>query len=375
MQASSAPSKSAPPVAADPAQVLRRELDRRERVLHLVRHLARHLRPGGQAVAALEVAALAVEVAGHLVEGLDERRCSSSRLVGGHARRQVALGDAPGGRRERADRARDAAGHASGRAARPGRRNTSEASRIVRSRSSHRRLHLALARGPAGSRGRPGFGRRGARGTEATRYEKPPMRSVRSADGLALEHERAVDRARDARAPAGPRRTARACSRRRRRPPSKTSRSLRMRLATQTRAASVTGSRAGRPRRAGSSAKSSTALRATAARSSACSLRLAAAGGPPRSFRTTTCSTATGTTASTVKATKSRSAKRRSTCAPDRGSESSRPAERACAAPSGAASASSADQGKAADRLHQVRGVAPRPAARVGEHVARVAAR
>ena len=72
VQASRVAAKSTLRVAADPAQVLGRELDRRERVLHLVGDLARHLRPGGQAVAALEVAALPVEVAGHLVEGLHE---------------------------------------------------------------------------------------------------------------------------------------------------------------------------------------------------------------------------------------------------------------------------------------------------------------
>ena len=41
------------------AQVLRGELDGGQRVLDLVRDLARHVRPGGEAVAALEVAALA----------------------------------------------------------------------------------------------------------------------------------------------------------------------------------------------------------------------------------------------------------------------------------------------------------------------------
>src|SRR4029453_17351192 len=100
-------------VAVDALQVLRRELNRCQGVLDLVSHLARHLRPGRQAITALELPPLPVEVAGHLVEGFDEgEELVSARR--GDARIEVPPRDTLRGAREIAQRPRDAARHGVG---------------------------------------------------------------------------------------------------------------------------------------------------------------------------------------------------------------------------------------------------------------------
>jgi len=53
-------------------RVLGRELDRRQRVLDIVRHLPRHVRPCVEALRAFEFRPLALEVGGHLVEVFDQ---------------------------------------------------------------------------------------------------------------------------------------------------------------------------------------------------------------------------------------------------------------------------------------------------------------
>ena len=208
MQASSVAAKSTPPVAPDAPQVLGRELDRRERVLHLVRHLAGHLGPGGQAVAALEVAPLAVQVAGHLVEGLDQ----PLQLVlagGADAGGEVALRDAAGGLGELADGAGDAPGHRLGEQRRPGRRRRPRPGGWCGRGPPPWPPPRAGAR-PGAARGCP------ARRCPAARAPTPPgrrsRRSARCAGWTAGPRARARGTRRPTRAaPAGRRRTARAC--------------------------------------------------------------------------------------------------------------------------------------------------------------------
>ena len=65
------------------AQVLGRELDRRQRVLDLVRDLPRHLGPGLEPVRALELIALRLQLGRHAVERVDQ----AAQLVGRCARR------------------------------------------------------------------------------------------------------------------------------------------------------------------------------------------------------------------------------------------------------------------------------------------------
>ena len=165
---SSVAAKSAPPVGVDAPQVLGGELDRRQRVLDLVGHLARHLGPGGQPVAALEVAPLPVQVAGHLVEGLDQvaqlvlaRRASRAPRGRRAAMRRVASVRSRIGPEMR--RAIDWA--SSGR----GRRNRIEARRIGAVQVVEHGLDLALRAAPAGSRGSPARPPRERTGTETTR--------------------------------------------------------------------------------------------------------------------------------------------------------------------------------------------------------------
>ncbi len=54
------------------AEVLGIQLDRRQRVLDVVRDLPRHVGPGRQPVRALELDALPLQIGGHPVEGFDE---------------------------------------------------------------------------------------------------------------------------------------------------------------------------------------------------------------------------------------------------------------------------------------------------------------
>ena len=68
------------------AQVLGRQLDRRQRVLDLVRDLPRHLGPRLEPVRAFELAALRLQLGGHAVEGVDQ----PPQLVGRLARRSRA---------------------------------------------------------------------------------------------------------------------------------------------------------------------------------------------------------------------------------------------------------------------------------------------
>ena len=92
------------------AQVLGRQLDRRERVLDLVRDLPRHLGPRLEAVRAFELHALRLELRGHAVEGVDE----PPQLVGGldgNLRVEVAARDAPRRARQPPDRIGDPLGH------------------------------------------------------------------------------------------------------------------------------------------------------------------------------------------------------------------------------------------------------------------------
>ena len=80
-------------IDVDAPRVLGGQLDRRQRVLDVVRHLPRHVGPGLEALRALELGALALQIVGHLVEILDQ----PPQLVGrcrGNPRVEVAAGDA-----------------------------------------------------------------------------------------------------------------------------------------------------------------------------------------------------------------------------------------------------------------------------------------
>ena len=92
------------------AQVLGRQLDRRQRILDLVRDLPRHLGPGLEPVRAFELLALRLELGGHAVERVDQ----PAQLVGrshGDPRVEVAARDPPGRARQPAHRIGDALGH------------------------------------------------------------------------------------------------------------------------------------------------------------------------------------------------------------------------------------------------------------------------
>ena len=97
-------------IRVDAPQVFRRQLDRRQRVLDLVRDLARHLGPGLEAMRALELIALRLQLRRHAVERVDQ----PAQLVGradGDARVEVAARDAAGRARQLPDRIGDALGH------------------------------------------------------------------------------------------------------------------------------------------------------------------------------------------------------------------------------------------------------------------------
>ena len=97
-------------IGVDAAQVLGGELDRRQRVLDLVRDLPRHLGPRLEPVRAFELIALRLQLRRHAVERVDE----PAQLVGrshGDPRVEVAARDAPGGARQLPDRIGDALGH------------------------------------------------------------------------------------------------------------------------------------------------------------------------------------------------------------------------------------------------------------------------
>ena len=73
--------------------MLRVQLNRRQRVLDVVRDLTRHVGPRREPVRALELDALALQIGGHAVEGLDQ----PAELVGGRgqdARIEIAARDA-----------------------------------------------------------------------------------------------------------------------------------------------------------------------------------------------------------------------------------------------------------------------------------------
>ena len=92
-QSSSTGDSGPPAIDVDAPGVLGRQLDRRQRVLDVVRDLPRHVRPRFEALRALELGALALEVVRHPVEVLDE----PSQFVGrrhGDARVQVSARDA-----------------------------------------------------------------------------------------------------------------------------------------------------------------------------------------------------------------------------------------------------------------------------------------
>ena len=72
------------------AQMLGVELNRRQRVLDVVRHLARHLGPGLQPIGAFELGTLALQVVGHAVEVLDQAAAARRLEVDQHARVEVA---------------------------------------------------------------------------------------------------------------------------------------------------------------------------------------------------------------------------------------------------------------------------------------------
>ena len=97
-------------VGVHPAEVLGGELNRCQRILDFVRNLARHLRPGLQAMRPFELDALGFELGGHAVEGVHQ----PAELVGrldGDARVEVAARDAAGRAGQAAHGIGDALGH------------------------------------------------------------------------------------------------------------------------------------------------------------------------------------------------------------------------------------------------------------------------
>ena len=90
--------------------VLGRQLDRRQRVLDVVRDLPRHVGPRLEALRPFELAALPLQVGGHPVEVLDQ----AAQLVGrgrGDARVEIAARDPPRRARQPVDRIGDPLGH------------------------------------------------------------------------------------------------------------------------------------------------------------------------------------------------------------------------------------------------------------------------
>src|SRR5947209_6133699 len=90
--------------------MFRGELDRRERILDLVRDLPRHFGPRLEPVRALELVPLGLQLGGHAVEGIDEAP-QFVRGPYGNPRVEVAAGDAAGRARELADRIGDPLRH------------------------------------------------------------------------------------------------------------------------------------------------------------------------------------------------------------------------------------------------------------------------
>ena len=91
-------------------QVLGGQLNRRQRVLDLVRDLARHLGPGLEPVRAFELIALRLQLRRHAVERVDQP-AELVRRSHGDPRVEVAAGDPPGRARQLPDRIGDALGH------------------------------------------------------------------------------------------------------------------------------------------------------------------------------------------------------------------------------------------------------------------------
>ena len=104
-------------IDVDALGVLGGQLDWRERVLDVVRHLPRHLGPRLEALRPLEVGALRLQIVGHPVE-VFHQAAQFIRRGGGDTRVEVAARDAPGGAGEAVHRVGDAFSHpvAEGRA-------------------------------------------------------------------------------------------------------------------------------------------------------------------------------------------------------------------------------------------------------------------
>ncbi len=99
-----------PPIQIHTLRVLGGQLDRRQRVLDVVRDLARHVGPGLEALGPFELDPLPLEILGHPVEVPDQ----PSQLVGcggGHPRVQIAARDQLGGARQPVDRIGDPLRH------------------------------------------------------------------------------------------------------------------------------------------------------------------------------------------------------------------------------------------------------------------------
>ena len=97
-------------VHVDALRVLGGQLNRRQRVLDVVRDLPRHLGPGFEPLRALEFGALALQIVRHPVEVLHEPPEFVGRR-GGDSRVQVASRDAARRAGQAADRVRDPLGH------------------------------------------------------------------------------------------------------------------------------------------------------------------------------------------------------------------------------------------------------------------------
>ena len=97
-------------IEVHPLRVLRRQLDRRQRVLDVVRDLPGHVGPRLQPLRALELASLALEVRGHLVEVLDQ---PPQFVRGGrrHARVEIAARNPTRRPRQAVHRIGDSFGH------------------------------------------------------------------------------------------------------------------------------------------------------------------------------------------------------------------------------------------------------------------------
>ena len=97
-------------IEVDAPRVLGRQLNRRQRILDVVRDLPRHVGPGLEPLRALELGALPLQVVGHAVEVLDQPP-QLVRRRGGDARVEIAARDAPRRARQPVHRVGDALGH------------------------------------------------------------------------------------------------------------------------------------------------------------------------------------------------------------------------------------------------------------------------